>query len=363
MRGAAPSRTIFLALAAVWAVAPGLPAAAQAPEPDMVWIPGAEFTMGSAGPLARPDEAPPHRVRVDGFWMDATEVTNAQFGAFVAATGYKTIAERPVDWEELKTQLPPGTPKPPGAALQPGSLVFTAPEQPVAAPNHTQWWRWVNGADWRHPTGPGSDIEGLSEHPVVHIAWEDAAAFASWAHKRLPTEAEWELAARGGLEGATYCWGEELTPDGAHVANIWQGAFPSDNTGADGYLATAPVRAFPPNAAGLYAMAGNVWEWTADWYRPDTYAARVQAAEGAVIENPIGPSSSFDPREPLAPRRTQRGGSFLCHVTYCASYRPSARMGGTIDSGASHIGFRCIMDAPAPAGAAAPEHLSSEDHP
>lgn len=317
----------------------------------MVWIPGAEFAMGSEGPLARRDESPVHRVRVDGFWMDATEVTNAQFRAFVDATGYRTVAERPIDWEQLKTQLPPGTPRPPDEMLQPGSLVFVPPEQGADLRDHTQWWQWVSGADWRHPTGPGSDIEGLDEHPVVHIAWEDAAAYAAWAGKRLPTEAEWELAARGGLDGATYCWGEDLTPNGAHMANIWQGSFPADNTAEDGYDATAPVRAFAPNGHGLYAMAGNVWEWTADWYRPDTYARRVRSMREAgvdVIRDPTGPAESFDPRDPRTPKRTQRGGSFLCHVTYCASYRPSARMPGAVDSGASHIGFRCVKDAPPP---------------
>jgi formylglycine-generating enzyme required for sulfatase activity len=320
-------------------------AVAEAP-PDMVWIPGGEFSMGSTDPLARPDEQPVHRVRVDGFWMDATEVTNAQFAAFVKATGYVTVAERKVDWEELKKQVPPGTPKPDDAALAPGSLVFTPPAQPVDLRNHQQWWSWVPGANWRHPAGPGSSIEGKDDHPVVQIAWDDAVAYCRWAGKRLPTEAEWEFAARGGLDGKRNAWGDE--PVDAKRANTWQGHFPDRNTAEDGFTGTAPVKRFPANGYGLYDMAGNVWEWCSDYYRPDTYARQVLVAGGlqAVIVHPAGPERSLDPRNPLAPEsRVQRGGSFLCNDSYCASYRPSARMAAPPDTGMQHVGFRTVLSA------------------
>jgi len=314
--------------------------------PGMVWIPGGEFTMGSEHPLARPDEQPVHRVRVDGFWMDATEVTNAQFAAFVEDTGYVTTAERPVDWEALKQQLPPGTPKPDDAMLQPGSLVFTQPDHPIAnLGDFSQWWTWTTGASWRHPEGPGSSIEGRMDHPAVHVSWDDARAYAAWAGKRLPTEAEWEFAARGGLDGADYPWGNELTPGGAHMCNIWQGRFPDANTEADGFARTAPVKTFLPNGYGLFDVAGNVWEWTADKFDPADYERRViEAGAGAVIENPTGPAAAADPRNPHAPdSRVQKGGSFLCHASYCASYRVAAKMASTPDSGMSHLGFRCVM--------------------
>lgn len=312
--------------------------------PGMVWVPGGEFSMGSVGPLSRPDEAPVHRVRVDGFWMDQTEVTNAQFATFVEATGYKTVAERPVDWEELKKQAPPGTPKPDDAMLRPGSLVFTPPANPVELSNHHQWWSWTIGANWRHPSGPGSSIEGKDDHPVVHIAYEDALAYCEWAGKRLPTEAEWEYAARGGLDGKLNVWGDE--PVDATRANTWQGHFPDKNTQEDGYARTSPVRQYPANAYGLYDMAGNVWEWCADLYRPDAYARRLLEAGGrsVVIENPRGPTTSLDPRNPHAPEsRVHRGGSYLCNDSYCASYRPAARMAAPPDTGLQHLGFRCVM--------------------
>lgn len=319
--------------------APGVAAPA-----GMVWVPGGEFLMGSTDPLARPDEAPVHRVRVDGFFMDATEVTNAQFAAFVAATGYRTVAERPVDWQELKKQLPPNTPQPPGAALLPGSLVFTPPDRPIDTRDLRQWWRWTAGADWQHPEGPGSSVDDRQQHPVVHIAYEDALAYARWAGKRLPTEAEWERAARGGLSGARNVWGHE--PVGPHRANTWQGEFPHHDSADDGFAGTAPVRSFPPNGFGLYDMAGNVWEWCSDLFRPDTYTRLVaNQTRDALIINPAGPEHSFDPRNPHAPEsRVQRGGSFLCHDSYCASYRPSARMGAPPDTGMSHLGFRCVAD-------------------
>jgi sulfatase modifying factor 1 len=335
--------------------APG-PVAAPTTPPSlthgMAWIPGGEFTMGSTDPLARPDEKPLHRVRVRGFWMDATEVTNAQFAAFVKATGYTTVAERPVDWEELKKQVPPGTPKPDAAMLQPGSLVFTPPSQPVSTDRAAAWWTWTPGASWKHPTGPGSSIEGRDSHPVVHIAHQDAVAYAKWAGKRLPTEAEWEFAARGSLDNAVNVWGNQ--PVDASRCNIWQGRFPNLNTAEDGFAGTAPVRSFPANGYGLYDMAGNVWEWCADLYRPDTYARQLLAAGGPaeVIDNPTGPSRSLDPRNPHAPEsRVHRGGSFLCNDSYCASYRPSGRMAAPPDTAMSHLGFRCVADAPPPAPA------------
>jgi formylglycine-generating enzyme required for sulfatase activity len=316
--------------------------AGKTPPQGMVWIPGGEFSMGSTDPLARPDERPVHRVRVDGFWMDATEVTNAQFAAFVEATGYTTVAERPVDWEELKKQLPAGTPRPDDAMLQPGSLVFTPPSGPVDLARFDLWWTWTLGANWRHPSGPGSDLKGRDAYPVVHVAFEDAAAYAAWAGKRLPTEAEWEYAARGGLDGKVNAWGDD--PVSAARCNTWQGHFPDRNTAEDGFARAAPVKSFAPNGYGLYDVAGNVWEWCSDLYRPDAYARQVlTAGAGNVIANPKGPEKSLDPRNPDAPEsRVHRGGSFLCNDSYCASYRPSARMAAPPDTGMEHLGFRCV---------------------
>lgn len=313
--------------------------------PGMVWIPGGEFTMGSTDALARSDEAPKHRVRVDGFWMNATEVTNAQFAAFVAATGYKTVAELPIDWEELKKQVAPGTPKPPDEMLRPGSLVFTPPDHPVDLRDYTQWWSWTIGADWRHPQGPDSNIKGKGNYPVVQIAYEDAKAYCGWAGKRLPTEAEWEFAARGGLDGKVNVWGDQ--PVDPKRCNTWQGHFPDNNTAEDGFAGTAPVKQFPPNGYGLYDMSGNVWEWCSDLYRPDTYALLArELGENGVAVNPKGPTASLDPRNPFSPEvRVHRGGSFLCHDSYCASYRPSARMACPTDTGLEHLGFRCVMSA------------------
>ncbi|MCE2880830.1 MAG: formylglycine-generating enzyme family protein [Planctomycetaceae bacterium] len=343
--------------------APAAPVPAPTAPEGMVWIAGGEFTMGGSDSLARPDERPRHRVRVGGFWMDATEVTNAQFRRFVEATGYKTVAERPVDWEELRKQVPEGTPKPPAAMLEPGSLVFAqpGPEQPADA--YFDWWRWTTGASWRHPQGPESTIDGKDAHPVVHVAYEDALAYCAWAGKRLPTEAEWEFAARGGLEGKVNTWGDEPVVPAAGKpwrCNIWQGEFPRGNTKDDGFLRAAPVRSFAPNGYGLFDMAGNVWEWCADLYAHDAYAERVGALGAAkVVVDPKGPARSRDPRNPSAPEsRVHRGGSFLCNDSYCASYRPSARMASTPDSAMEHLGFRCVKDAspdaPAPQPAAAP---------
>ncbi len=344
----APARgTSAAAPAADGAAAPAGPGSLA----GMVWIPGGEFTMGSRDPLARPDEQPLHRVRVHGFWMDTAEVTNRQFAAFVEATGYVTVAERPVDWEELRKQLPPGTPKPPDEMLQPGGVVFKPPSAPVDLRDYSKWWAWTTGASWKHPLGPGSGIEKLMDHPVVLVSWDDAVAYCRWAGKRLPTEAEWEFAARGGLEGKQNTWGDE--PVGPSRCNTFQGHFPDRNTAEDGFERTAPVRSFPPNGYGLYDMAGNVWEWCSDLYRVDEYARRVRAAgPGGVIVDPKGPDQALDPRNPDAPvSRVHRGGSFLCNDSYCSSYRAAARMGCTPDTGLSHVGFRCVADAPPPASA------------
>lgn len=319
----------------------------------MVWVPGGEFSIGSTDPLARPDESPVHRARVDGFWVDETELTNAQFALFVEATSYKTIAERDVDWDELKKQLPAGTPRPSPETLKAGSLVFTPPDHPVDLRGHEQWWSWTTGASWRHPEGPKSSIEGRANHPVVHIAYEDAVAYCKWAGKALPTEAQWEFAARGGLDQKVNVWGDE--PVDGKRCNIWQGHFPNQNTaarpGGDGFAGAAPVKSFPPNGYGLFDMAGNVWEWCSDLYRPDTYAQRIRALDQAgkkgpdrVVVNPTGPARSDDPRNPNAPQsRAVRGGSFLCNDSYCASYRPSARMACPPDTGLQHVGLRCVM--------------------
>ena len=299
--------------------------------------PGGEFTMGSDAESARPEERPAHRVFVDGFWLDRTEVTNAQFRAFVSATGYVTTAERAPTLESVMSQVPPGTPPPPPERLVPGSLVFTPPAGRVNLNDFSQWWSWTPGADWRHPEGPGSSIAGRDEHPVVHVSWDDAVAFAGWAGKRLPTEAEWEFAARGGLDGKTYTWGDEPPGGGRRLANIWQGRFPHANTVDDGFAATAPVGSFLPNGYGLHDMAGNVWEWCADWFDRDLYRRR--SGSGPIV-NPEGPRS-FDPSRPFEPLRVHRGGSFLCSEDYCTRYRPSARHGNSADTGMSHVGFRC----------------------
>ena len=298
--------------------------------------------MGSDDPDAASDERPVHRVSLRGFWLDATEVTNAQFGAFVAATGYVTTAEQPIDRAALAAQLPPGAELPPAEALLPGSLVFRIPTDPAvrACMEWQTWWAFVPGACWRRPTGPGSDLAGREQHPVVHVSHDDARAFATWARKRLPTEAEWERAARGGLERQRYTWGDVRDPDGACVANIWQGEFPQQDDGLDGFRGTAPVGSFAPNGFGLFDMSGNVWEWTADWYRPDTYRRR----GSRLAVDPSGPSASFDPDEPTAQKRVTRGGSYLCSDVYCIGYRPSARMKTSPDTSLLHTGFRCARD-------------------
>ncbi|MEO1534627.1 MAG: formylglycine-generating enzyme family protein [Planctomycetota bacterium] len=311
------------------------PEAAAVPH-GMVWVPGGAFVMGSDAPDALAEESPAHEVRVDGFFIDAHEVTNQQFAEFVEATRYVTVAERPIDWDAMKTSLPRDTPKPPDEQLRAGSVVFRQPTADVPGS-----WEWVVGANWRHPDGPGSTIDERMGHPVVHVAWEDAAAYADWAGKRLPTEAEWERAARGGLEGATYVWGDETVNDASPRANIWQGSFPDRNTRTDGFAATAPVGSFEPNGYGLYDAAGNVWEWCSDFYRADAYARR---AGGPLPENPVGPTESWWPGRELETLRVIRGGSFLCHQTYCTRYRVSARTGEAVDTGTSNIGFRCVRD-------------------
>lgn len=333
---------IFGAAASAAASAAGDEPPVQAPE-GMIWIPGGAFVMGGVGPEARRDELPRHRVRVDGFFVGEHEVTNADFERFVDATGYRTIAERAVDWEALREQVPPGTPRPSDALLQPGSLVFTPPNRLVPLDDVSQWWTWTNGADWRHPEGPHSSIVGRMNHPVVHVAWDDAVAYCDWIGGRLPTEAEWEFAARGGIGGKPFIWGD--APIDATRANVWNGRFPDRNDATDGHARTAPVGSYPGNGYGVHDMAGNVWEWCGDLYRPDEYRRRAGSSPlETVLENPTGPKEGVDPRNPhAAVSRVQRGGSFLCHPSYCSSYRPSARMATTPDSAASHVGFRVVM--------------------
>jgi len=280
------------------------------------------------------DAQPIHRVFVDGFWMDSTEVTNDQFEKFVRATGYVTIAERAPTKEEFPTAPPEN--------LVAGSIVFTPTPGPVPLDNHYRWWRYEPGANWRHPEGSKSTIDGRSEYPVVHIGYDDAVAYAVWAGKRLPTEAEWEFAARGGVEGLLYTWGNEFRPGGKYMANTYQGPFPVKDTGDDGFVGLAPVGKFPPNGYGLFDMAGNVWEWCSDWYRPDYFAQL--AAVGGVARNPQGPKVPFDPSEPGEKKRVHRGGSFLCTDQYCTRYMVGTRGKGESSTGTNHLGFRCVME-------------------
>lgn len=305
----------------------------------MVHIPGGEFMMGGDNNQAGKDEYPKHKVAVDAFWMDEHEVTNAQFSKFVEATGYVTTAERKPDWEELKKQLPPGTPKPDDSQLVAASLVFSAPSHPVDLNDYSQWWAWVPGASWKHPEGPESNITGKENYPVVHVSWDDAMAYCKWAGKRLPTEAEWEFAARGGLINNIYPWGNEHINKGQPKANSWEGHFPDINTAADGYKALAPVKSFQANGYKLYDMAGNVWEWCSDWYRDDYYQT-INDPDG--VKNPVGPSDSRDPEEPYVAKRVARGGSFMCNDSYCSGYRTARRMKTSPDSGMSNMGFRCV---------------------
>ena len=304
--------------------------------PDMVQVPGGRFTMGSDRHY--PEEAPAHLVQVDGFWIDCSPVTNAQFRRFVEATGHRTFAEIPPDPKDYPGALP--------HMLKAGSMVFTPPGRPVDLRNWALWWNFAFGADWRHPYGPHSSLDGLEDHPVVHVAYTDAEAYARWARKSLPTEAEWEFAARGGLEGAEYAWGAEFTPGGRHMANTWQGDFPNRNSKLDGYERTSPVKTYAPNGYGLYDMIGNVWEWTTDWYSSSHPAVAEKTCCG-VAKNPRGAAqdASYDPQQPeiRIPRRVVKGGSHLCAPSYCRRYRPAARHAQAVDTSMSHLGFRCVI--------------------
>ena len=307
----------------------------------MVWVPSGNFVRGTEGQQSRSDEGPEHEVFVSGFWMDQTEVTNDEFAAFVADTQYVTTAELAPEWEEIKKELPPGTPKPPDSILQAASLVFVPTQSSVDLNAFENWWKWQPKADWKHPKGPMSSIEGKGDHPVVHISWYDAQAYAKWAGKRLPTEAEWEWAARGGDPKAIYPWGEEPLGEGKPKANTWEGAFPYENIQRDFFFYTAPVASFEPNPYGLYDMAGNVWEWCSDWYDYKYYQSFLEEA----AENPKGPKASFDPFQPYLKQKVMRGGSFLCNDAYCSGYRVAARMKSSPDTGLQHTGFRLVKDA------------------
>ena len=301
----------------------------------MAWIPGGTFRMGSDRHY--PEEAPVHTVSVDAFWMDTCVVTNDEFRRFVEATGHVTLAERPPDPADYPGAKPD--------MLMPASVVFRKPNRRVDLGNHYNWWTYVAGANWRNPEGPGSSLQKKARHPVVQVAYEDAEAYANWAGKELPTEAEWEFAARGGLDGAEYAWGDDFTPDGKAMANTWQGDFPWQNLATDGYEGTAPVGSFPPNAYGLYDMAGNVWQWTTDWYQEH---GRIQKS-CCTPHNPRGGDreTSFDPSLSAVriPRKVTKGGSYLCAPNYCRRYRPAARMAQPIDTAICHLGFRCIVRA------------------
>ena len=295
----------------------------------MVQIPGATFLMGSDRHY--PEEAPAHKVTVGGFWIDPVPVTNRAFARFVHKTGHVTLAERPPDPADYPGARP--------ELLVPFSVVFTAPGQPVSLADIRNWWRPLPGANWRHPQGPGSSIRAKPDHPVVHVAWQDAMAYANWAGKAIPTEAEWELAARGGLDGAEFAWGDELTPGGHWMANTWQGEFPLHNTREDGYEGTSPVGVFPANGYGLHDMIGNVWEWTSDWY-----ADHAGTAHACCVPPGLGPEQSIDDRDPARiPRKVMKGGSHLCAPNYCRRYRPAARMAQPVDTSTSHLGFRCVV--------------------
>jgi sulfatase modifying factor 1 len=307
--------------------------------PGMVFIRGGVFSMGGDGKNGDSDEYPKHLVQLNDFYMDQTEVTNEQFAQFVRQTGYVTTAERYINWEEMKLQVPPGTPKPADVFLRPASFVFLPTQTAVNLSDFTQWWIWVEGASWKTPRGWGSNIIGKEKFPVVHISWDDANAYCAWAGKRLPTEAEWEFAARGGLEGNIYPWGNVLSESQTAPCNYWQGAFPYQNTGKDGYYESAPVQTYKPNGYGLYDMAGNVWEWCADYYHHDYYK---DFGAVKIAINPLGPSFSYDPDEPNVSKRVMRGGSYLCSEAYSTGYRSAARMKSTKDSGMEHLGFRCV---------------------
>ena len=308
----------------------------QASRSGMVWIPGGSFRMGSDKHYV--EEAPVHDVTVDGFWIDRTPVTNHQFREFVKATGHVSFAEIAPDPKDYPGALP--------NMLRAGSLVFNPPKHPIEdMGDWSQWWAFKFGANWRRPYGPRSSLSGLNDHPVVHVAYSDALAYAKWAGKELPTEAEWEFAARGGLDGAEFAWGDELTPGGKQMANTWQGAFPHENLKLDGYERTSPVTAFPPNGYGVFDMIGNVWEWTSDWYSPGHEADAHKAC--CIPINPLGgrQDASYDPCQPaiMIPRKVLKGGSHLCAPNYCRRYRPAARHPEPVDTSTSHVGFRCVV--------------------
>ena len=308
----------------------------------MVWVESKSYLKGakSEDKYAMNREMPSHNVYVDGFFIDETEVTNKQFEEFVKSTNYITIAERNIDWEEMKKNLPPGTPKPHDSILQPGSLIFNEEIKSINnMDNYFQWWKWEIGANWRSPKGPGSSIKNKDDFPVVHIAYQDALAYCEWANRRLPTEAEWESAAQGSYKNAIYTWGDNVDMLDSN-ANTWQGNFPLNNENVDGFEMIAPVKSYPPNSIGVFDMIGNVWEITDDLFNVNYYNELNSERE---INNPKGASSCYNPSNPYEIQNVMKGGSFLCHDSYCASYRISARMGVSVDSGSDHTGFRTIV--------------------
>ena len=311
------------------------------PPEGMVWVETKTFLKGakSSDLFAMPREKPAHLVTVDGFFIDATEVTNRQFEKFVEATNYITVAERKIDWEEMKKELPPNTPKPHDSILQPGSLVFNKNIDAVVTMNtYFQWWIWKIGANWRHPSGPNSTIEGKDNYPVVHIAYEDALAYCKWANRSLPTEAQWESAAQGTNENMIFTWGNDFKMLNSN-ANTWQGVFPTKNDSKDGFEYSSPVKSYPPNSIGIYDMTGNVWELTSDLFNPNYYN---QLDLTKPVINPTGAEKSLSPSNPFQKEYIIKGGSYLCHESYCASFRISARMGTSYDSGSDHVGFRTV---------------------
>jgi formylglycine-generating enzyme required for sulfatase activity len=315
-------------------------ASTESPE-GMVWIPGGTFTMGSDNADSRKDEKPPHKVQVHGYWMDATPVTNRQFKQFVDATGYVTTAEKPPTLEEIMAQVPAGTPEPDPELLVAASLTFKKTSGPTPLSSNRLWWEWKPGASWKHPWGPGSTIDGKEDFPVVQVSWYDANAYAAWAEKRLPTEAEWEFAAYGGRSDIKYVWGNEEFSESSPQANIWHGQFPYKSTKSNGYADTTAVKSYPANPYGLYDMSGNAWQWCSDLYHASYYAD--EDKKGLSVD-PKGPKTSFDPEEPHATKHVHRGGSFLCHASYCKGYRITARMKTCPDTSLNHLGFRCVKD-------------------
>lgn len=306
----------------------------------MVQIPSGKFLMGGDNEQADQDEFPKHKVAISSFYMDIVPVTNAEFKKFVEKTHYVTTAEQKPNWEEIKKTLPPGTPKPDQEYLVPASLVFKPSDKPVKLSDYQSWWEWKPGADWQHPEGKDSNIDGKDQYPVVHVSWFDAQAYCQSLGKRLPTEAEWEYAARGGLKNKIYPWGDEHINSGKAKANSWEGKFPYLNTHIDGYEGIAPVGSFAPNGYRLYDMAGNVWEWIHDWYHSEYYSSFGKK----TAENPQGPTKSYDPQDPYTPKRSIRGGSYLCSDSYCSGYRVAHRMKSSPDTSLGHTGFRCVKD-------------------